>query len=107
VNDHADSSVSDVTSEAGDCDDTARASGGSVDGARETGEAAPAHDHPLDQAKTAEAAAGHPEGSVDASVSRLHQLDSTDVSEHPAIYEDIHRSLASALDDTPSTQADR
>ena len=48
-----------------------------------------------------------PDDPVHDAVDRLGELDSTDVSEHPAIYEDIHRSLASALDDTPTTQADQ
>jgi hypothetical protein len=73
VNDHTDSSVSEVISEAGD----------------------------------AGTAVSPPDESVDAAVNRLGELDSTDVSQHPAIYEDIHRSLASALDATPTTQADQ
>ena len=73
MNDHTDSSVSEVISEAGD----------------------------------AGTAVSPPDVSGDAAVNRLSELDSTDVSEHPAIYEDIHRSLASALDATPTTQADQ
>lgn len=82
MSDHAESSVSEVTSE-----DTAAG--------------------PAPRAGDAETAVSPPDRSVDDAVNRLGELDSTDVSEHPAIYEDIHRSLASALDETPTTPADQ
>lgn len=90
MNDHADSSVSDVTGGAGEADDRVLPADGSVDEARDAEHTVPA-----------------PDGSLGDAVNRLGELDSTDVSEHPAIYEDIQRSLATALDDTPTTQAEQ
>lgn len=107
MNDHADSSVSGLASGAGDADDTVLGARGFVDEAGEADEAVSAPARSVNEAEIAEAAAGPPDGTVDDAVNRLDNLESTDVSEHPAIYEDIHRSLASALDDTPTTQADQ
>jgi hypothetical protein len=99
VDDHTDSSVSEVTSEARDA-------GTAVSLPDVSGDAGTAVSPP-DVSGDAGTAVSLPDVSVDAAVNRLGELDSTDVSEHPAIYEDIHRSLASALDATPTTQADQ
>jgi hypothetical protein len=39
---------------------------------------------------------------VQAALGRLGELDSSDVSTHPAIYDDIQRSLAAVLDNGPA-----
>jgi hypothetical protein len=52
-----------------------------------------------------------PSGAVDqrvqAALGRLGELDSTDLSAHPAIYDDIHRSLAAVLDDGPAVPSEQ
>jgi hypothetical protein len=44
---------------------------------------------------------------VQAALRRLDELDSTDVSAHPAIYDDIQRSLAAVLDDGPAVPSEQ
>ena len=56
----------------------------------------------------ADATATAADRAVDAARARLSDLDDADVSAHPEIYADIHRSLSAALDDeaepTPSDE---
>jgi hypothetical protein len=43
---------------------------------------------------------------VDDAVATLSELDALEVTDHPARYEEIHRSLARALDEAPAEQAE-
>jgi hypothetical protein len=44
---------------------------------------------------------------VDRALGRLADLDTADVSAHPPIYDDVQRSLAAVLDDTPAVPAEQ
>lgn len=107
MNYHAEGSVSDVTSGAGDADDMGGAPDGFVDEVCEGDQEASVLDRSVDEAENRDAAVGPTDGSVEDAVTRLDKLESIDVSEHPEIYDEIQRSLASALDDTPANQADQ
>jgi hypothetical protein len=44
---------------------------------------------------------------VDRALGRLADLDTADVSAHPPIYDEVQRSLAAVLDDTPVVTAEQ
>jgi hypothetical protein len=60
---------------------------------------------PGDETGTSLATTGDPR--VDQALQQLQALDRLDVDEHPARFDDIHRALAAALDESPAAEPPR